>query len=101
MTGVNCYRLVPDDGPDLSDSSDDGNKRDVEPNIYRPGCSHGDAQLGGLESFVLRKASRRGLSTLSGTQPGTAGIVSKAPWTEPTLLFASANREDCRELRIR
>jgi hypothetical protein len=50
------YHFVLEDGPDLSDSSDDSNVPDEEPNMYAPGCLQGDAALNGLEGFLLRKA---------------------------------------------
>jgi hypothetical protein len=53
---VSGYRLVLEDGPDLSDSSDEGNKPDEEFGMYTSGCSIDAVRLGGLEAFALRKS---------------------------------------------
>jgi hypothetical protein len=46
-----------EDGPDVSDLGDDGNKPDKLDGVYEPGSSEGQAWPGDLEAFVLRRAS--------------------------------------------
>jgi hypothetical protein len=58
LVAVSGYHFVFDDGPDISDSSDEGSMPDELEDMYAPGCSQGDAQLGRLEAFILRKASQ-------------------------------------------
>jgi hypothetical protein len=41
------YPLVLEDGPDLSDPSDEGNKPDDNPNMCAPGCTQGHGWLAG------------------------------------------------------
>jgi hypothetical protein len=94
---VNGYRVVFEHEPGVSDSNDEANKPDELKDMYGPGCSQGDAQLGSLDEFVLRKASQGdpralavvqgragGQGTVSRAQPGPAGIVPKDPRTEST-----------------
>jgi hypothetical protein len=66
---VGCYRLSLEDGPDMSDSSDDGNKPDELGNMYAPGCLEGDSQLGGIDAFhFMNGKSRRPLSSRGGSR---------------------------------
>jgi hypothetical protein len=91
------YRLVLEDGPDLSDPRDQGNKPDELEHMHTPGCSQGDTQLEGLEPFILREASQGdhqalalvqekagGEGAVSGAQPNPAGVVSRGPPAEST-----------------
>lgn len=75
---VSGYRLVIEDGPDLSDSSDDVNKPDELENMHAPGCSESDARLGGLEAFISRRANQADPRPIAIVQEmaGRQGIVS-------------------------
>jgi hypothetical protein len=50
---VSCYHLILEEGPDLSDSSNDASVPDEEPNMCTPGCEAKDARLSGPEAFLL------------------------------------------------
>jgi hypothetical protein len=69
-TAVSAYRIVIEDGPGVSDSSDEGNMPDEEVCGYAPGCSEGQARLGGLEAFVLRRGPGPQGSSRKGRRPG-------------------------------
>jgi hypothetical protein len=84
--------------------------------MHAPRCPQGDAKLGSLEAFILRKASRgdprsiamtdtiqrraEGLGIVSGAQPDPACMVPKYPPVE-SMSFTSGNHEVCSELMIR
>jgi hypothetical protein len=73
---VSGCRLVREDGPEGSNSSDEGDKPEELDDIYALGCSEGDAKLDGLEAFILRKASQgdiRGTATLNAVQGRVRG----------------------------
>jgi hypothetical protein len=93
------FPAILEDGLELSESSDDANVTDVEPNMYAR-RSQGDASLGGLEAFLLRKQEgdpqklqsmiegaqgmAGNLVTVSGAHPDSASIDSKDPRAEST-----------------
>jgi hypothetical protein len=53
FVAVSGYRLILDDGPDLSDSSDEGNRPDEEKDVYTPGSSIGTVRLTEEEAQFL------------------------------------------------
>jgi hypothetical protein len=75
---VSGYRLVLEDGPDLSDSRDDAKVPDEEKNRYVPGSEIDSVRLLGFQAFVLRMTGRAGgKGIVSEALSGSAGIVSK------------------------
>jgi hypothetical protein len=100
FVAVSGHHFVLEDSRDLSDSSDDANFPDAEPNMSAKVRSQGDAALGGLEPFLLWKSGgdpqklqgilergqgmAGGQGRVSKAQPDPVGIVSKDPQTEST-----------------